>query len=101
MPPAARTVDIHPEARVEALAQIEWFFERSPLAAAAFEAEVARALEFLASQPESCPPHLFGTHRYIIERFSYDVVFKLYPHRITVVAFASQRRRPGYWAKRR
>jgi toxin ParE1/3/4 len=96
----ARALEVHPAASGEAIATTRWYFERSQVAAAAFELAITYALEYLAEFPESCPPHIHGTRRYVIERFRHDVVFRLTPDAIQVVAFASHRRKPGYWSER-
>ena len=39
--------------------------------------------------------------KYNIARFPYSIVFKIVKDRITIVAFAHQKRKPNYWKKRK
>ena len=39
--------------------------------------------------------------RSLVGRFPYQVVYRLQPNEITIVAVAHMKRRPGYWTRRR
>jgi toxin ParE1/3/4 len=93
-------VDVHPEAVAEARAATQWYRERSPSAANAFLAEMDRAIEKIAENPETWPRYVGGTQRFLMRRFPFSVVFRLTSNRIEVVAIAHGRRRPGYWKGR-
>ena len=64
-------IDVHPEAVAEAQAAAQWYRERSALAADAFLAELDRAVERIAENPEMQPHHTRGTRRYLLQRFPF------------------------------
>ena len=88
------------EAVVEAASAAEWYAVRSATAAAAFEAELAEAESSIRSLPRAWPPYDHGTHRYLLRRYLFGVVYRIEPTRILIVAVAHGHRRPGYWRDR-
>ena len=40
------------------------------------------------------------TRRILVDRFPYQIVYRLRPAEIVIVAFAHLKRRPGYWRNR-
>ncbi len=93
-------VDIHPEAVAEPQAAYRRYRERNEIAAAAFLAELDRAIELLSEGPMRWPTHLHGTRRFLLRRFPFAVVYREAGHTIQVVAVAHRRRKPGYWKER-
>jgi len=93
-------VDLHPAAISEAQAAYRWYARRSRAAGEAFLAELDRAIVAIADQPATWSKHLHGTRRYLLRRFPYAIVYRESSERITVVAVAHGRRRPGYWRQR-
>ena len=91
---------VHPEAVAEARAAAEWYRERSALAADAFLAELDRAVQKIADNPEMYPPYVRGTRRYLLQRFPFYLVYRKVAEKLEVVAIPHGRRRPGYWKKR-
>jgi plasmid stabilization system protein ParE len=47
-----------------------------------------------------CAPYLRGTHRVMLHRYPYFVVFRELARKIQIVAVAHAKRRPGYWRGR-
>jgi plasmid stabilization system protein ParE len=97
---ASRRLEVLPDAADEALAAARWYRERSAKAATAFQREVQAALDRIEQSPETWPRHHHGTHRVLLHRFPYEVVYRVLPELILVVAIAHCRRRPGYWRER-
>jgi plasmid stabilization system protein ParE len=95
-----RQIDVHPEAVAEARAAAQWYRERSPLAADAFLAELDRAVERIAENPEMYPHYVRGTRRYLLQRFPFYLVYRQVGAKLEIVAIAHGRRKPGYWKKR-
>jgi len=93
-------VGFHPEAIAEAAAAVEWYQERSDAAAAAFLAELDRAVEGIAEAPERWPQYLHETRRFLLHRFPFAIVYRRVAAGVQVVAVAHGRRRPGYWKGR-
>jgi toxin ParE1/3/4 len=94
------TVRFHPAARVELREARLWYEERSPLSAVAFAQEVDVAVSRIAETPMRYPVAEHGTRRVVLDRFPYNVFYRVGTKEIVVVAIAHQRRRPGYWRGR-
>jgi toxin ParE1/3/4 len=94
------TVRFHPAARVELREARLWYEERSPLSAVAFAQEVDVAVSRIAETPMRYPVAEHGTRRVVLDRFPYNVFYRVGTEEIVVVAIAHQRRRPGYWRGR-
>ena len=67
-------VRFHPLAADEAAEAYGWYRERSPGAATAFRAQLARAVSLIAEAPDRHQPCLHGTRRILVARFPYLVV---------------------------
>jgi toxin ParE1/3/4 len=98
MPPFA--VEVHPAAADEAEAAERWYRERNETAALRFRRELDRAVELIADRPEAGPPYVANTRRFLLRRFPFFLVYRVFNHRIEVVAVAHARRRPQYWLRR-
>lgn len=87
----------------EELAEAVIWYEaqRTGLGAEFFDAILA-TLALLESHEEAGTP--VGddprTRRLLVARFPYQVVYRLRPTEIVIVAFAHLKRRPGYWKQR-
>jgi plasmid stabilization system protein ParE len=95
-----RQIDVHPEAVAEAQAAAQWYRERNALAADAFLAELDRAVERIAENPEMYPHYVQGTRRYLLQRFPFYLVYRQVVGKLEIVGIAHGRRKPGYWKKR-
>ena len=93
-------VDVHPEAVAEARAATRWYRERSASAADAFLAEVDRAVQRIAEDPETWPRYVQGTRRYVLKRFPFYLIYRKISGKLQIIAIAHGRRRPGYWKSR-
>lgn len=97
------------KARLRALAKkdlreaIEWYAERSPHVATQFGAEVSRAIQHLEQFPSAggvIPGVADPDVRSLpVHNFPYRLVFMRLGNRISVLAIAHYRRRPGYWRR--
>jgi len=95
-----RQIDVHPDAVAEARAAAQWYRERSALTADAFLAELDRAVERIADNPERYPHYVRGTRRYLLLRFPFYLVYREVTGKLEIVAVAHGRRKPRYWKKR-
>lgn len=95
-----RRVDFLEEALEEAEQAAAWYAERSDRAAAAFAAELDRAVETVAEVPLAWPEARHGTRRCLLWRFPFNVVFRIEPGRLVIVAVAHTSRKPDYWSRR-
>ena len=96
-----RPLLFHPEARRDFVEAIDWYAERSPNAARAFQEAVKSAGLAISKAPELWPTYLLGTRRYLLKRFPFALVYRLTDEQIQIIAVAHGSRRPGYWADRR
>ncbi len=77
-----------------------WYSQRSGKAAADFTAEVARASKIILEAPNRWPKFRRGTHRYILDRFPYLVVYRVFDDRVAIVAYQHGMRKSGFWRGR-
>jgi toxin ParE1/3/4 len=98
MPPFA--VEVHPLAADEAEGAERWYRERNETAASRFRRELDRAVGFIADRPEAAPPYVGNTRRFLLRRFPFFVVYRVYSGHVQVIAVAHARRRPHYWLER-
>lgn len=67
----------------------------------AFAEEVERAVDRITAFPESGSPLGATVRAAIIRNFPFWVVYRASATEVAVVAVAHQRRRPGYWRRRK
>ena len=82
------TVELHPDAVLEAKAARRWYRKRSPIAAELFAEELDAAIATISESPNACASYLEGTRRYVMKRFPFIVVFHETPSTIEIIAIA-------------
>jgi plasmid stabilization system protein ParE len=87
-------------AQAEVREAFEWYFERSPRAAARFLAEIDRAILLIRETPTVWPSFEGGAHRYVLKGFPYSLIYREVGDHLEVVAVAHGKRKPGYWRSR-
>lgn len=97
-----RTTRITDSASEEFSAAVRWYeSQRLGLGAEMFDA-VVTTIQRIEQQPESgaaAHPET-RTRRTLVERFPYQVVYRLTQDEIEILAIAHLKRRPGYWKHR-
>jgi toxin ParE1/3/4 len=94
-------VEIHEEAAAEYDAAFDWYLQRSPDAALAFDKEVDQAFVDIVKAPGRWAIGTNSTRRFILRKFPYVVVYREHPAGgLQVLAFAHTSRKPGYWKHR-
>ena len=96
----ARELEYLQEAVDEGEAAARWYAERSATAAVEFSNELDAAESAIVRFPEAWPPFDHNTRRYLLRRFPFNVVYRVEPNRILIVAIVHAHRRPGYWMSR-
>jgi toxin ParE1/3/4 len=95
-------VSLSEEAQVDAEQAADWYIERDAWEAAQLlQTEISQALARIAAQPGLGTPGPAQTRVLPIHRFPMSLVYRVQGDVIRVIAVAAQRRRPGYWGKRR
>ncbi len=96
-------VKLTPEAQTELL-EASAFYEDSAGLGDAFLDCVAEGLVRIGEAPEAHGPapgfEELGIRLALIRRFPYHLPFLVLPDRISVIAVAHVRRRPGFWGTR-
>lgn len=95
---------IHPAAVDEARDARRRYARQDPAVGRRFLREYDRAMQRIADNPERWPlyPHLNGGFRWCrFQRFPYAIIYDVVAPDIHVLAVAADKRRPGYWARRK
>ena len=81
---------------------VRWYEARRAGLGGEFFDAVAEVLALIETRPEiGAPISADGqTRRLLVARFPYQVVYRLRPNEIAIVAVAHLKRRPGYWKDR-
>lgn len=93
---------LHPEAENDLREAAQFYRERggNPLSQALL-AEFEHAVNLLMRHPDLGALWRFGVRRLVMQRFPYHLVYTVVGEELCVLAFAHQRRRPGYWRERK
>lgn len=79
---------------------LKWYAERSVKAANDFETEFGLALHQIVASPERFPS-CDARHRYfLLRRFPFRIIFRVFRDEIIVIAVAHNSRSINYWADR-
>lgn len=89
----------HPLARRE-LFEGSDFYEREARLGEDFLVQVEKALDQIRRYPRSGPTILGESRRCRLNRFPYNLVYRIEADRIFILALAHHKRRPFYWARR-
>ena len=91
----------HPDADAE-FEEAALFYESRMIGLGkSFAAEVERTIALVRDFPEAGSSVGRKLRRVLVARFPYSVVYRHEADSIVVVAVAHQRRRPGYWRRRK
>ncbi|MHB8876336.1 MAG: hypothetical protein ACYC8T_21800 [Myxococcaceae bacterium] len=98
----SRRIRVEPEAEAELLAAAEWYEEQEAGLGFDLLEEARSAYQRIADGDAGTP--VAGTQtaarRVPISRFPLWIVFTEYGSDVVIVAYAHERRRPGYWLAR-
>ena len=97
-----RTVRTSEPASDELVDAVRWYEERRRGLGGEFFDAVAETVTLIEARPEigSISRHDPQTRRMRVPRFPYQVVYRLRPTEIVIVAVGHLKRRPGYWTSR-
>jgi len=91
----------HPEGDAE-LEDASLFYEsRVAGLGKSFAAEVERTISLIREFPDAGALVGPRRRRVLVARFPYSVVYRRDPDSVVIIAVAHQRRRPGYWQRRK
>jgi toxin ParE1/3/4 len=94
------------EAEEEAQQAARWYEERQGGLGQDFLNALSGALQAIEQEPQRfAPVETIRSRRevrqYLLERFSYAVIYEVRVEEVLVLAVAHVRRRPNYWKRRR
>jgi len=93
---------VHPGARTELEKAVAWYNEKRAGLGYELEDEVQRAIKRIRSNPAIGAVYGSGKYRFVrVRRFPYVIYYHEEIDWIWVPAIAHERRRPGYWRRRR
>ena len=93
-------IEFHPQAIHEIREAIEWYRQRNEDTGQELRALTKAAEELIRRSPHSCAAYLHDTRGYRFQKFPFILVFVIPDDRISFVAMAHTRRKPGYWRQR-
>lgn len=88
------------EATAELEEGIDWYAVRSPDAERAFAAAIDHSLASLLAAPQRFAEVAPGFRAVRVEKFPYQLIYRVVGEIVIVVAVAHLKRRPGYWKRR-
>lgn len=94
------TYSFHPSARVEFEQATLYYFEKSPLLASAFYAEVEYAIEGIIENPRLYREIDEDVRRCLTKRFPYAILYTIEDYYILILAVMHCSREPSYWKHR-
>ena len=87
-------------AREELLQAVHYYEQEREGLGKSFLSVVQALAERLLDHPESGPIIFRDVRRAGVRRFRYDLVYRIRPDALIIVAVAHHSRRPGYWKNR-
>jgi toxin ParE1/3/4 len=97
-----KTARIAPPASEELAEAVRWYEVKHVGLGGEFFDAVVRAIDLVRHQPEIGAPRSdgLGHRRILVDRFPYQVVYRVRGDELYVVAVAHLSRQPGYWKRR-
>lgn len=93
--------EFHPAALQELIDAARYYESRLPGLGTDFKSEVNRSLELLSENPDIGAVVEAPYRRLLLDRFPFSVIYRTRESTLRILAVAHQRRRPGYWKKRK
>ncbi len=95
----------HPAASAEGYDAAEWYAEKDPELAERFADSLRQSVEVLCEWPEAGSQEPWVDRMPLVRSmrvkgFPYRIVYVIHSGSVVVVAYAHERRRPGYWKAR-
>lgn len=97
--------EFHPEAETEFDADVFWFEDRETGLGLRFRTQVGVAIDAAAEDPGAWAVWPNWEREPLVRSkgvtgFPYRVIYFVHDNRLTIVAVAHSKRRPGYWRER-
>jgi plasmid stabilization system protein ParE len=96
-----KSVELHPDAAEEARDATAYYEGLQPGLGDDFRTELQAAFTRIQQNPQLYAAESGSIRVCPLHRFPYSVYYEEFDDRLWVAAIAHQRRRPGYWSRRR
>jgi plasmid stabilization system protein ParE len=97
-----KLAQFHADAEQELAEAIAWYDAQRAGLGERFQEAVEKAVLHIRRFPKAGSRYdRYGTRKHVMRGFPYNVYYFELPETIWIVAVAHQRRRPGYWHRRR
>ncbi len=90
----------HPYAERELDEAIGFYEECLPGLGLDFEQEIRYGISHISNAPRRWPIHKYGTRKFLLRRFPFNIFYLELPDCIWIVAVAHCSRKPNYWKER-
>jgi plasmid stabilization system protein ParE len=97
---ASKKVEFHEEAALESEAALEWYLERSLLAASKFDDALNRAMDMIVEVPPAGPPAVAAHVDFFYNGFRLQSFIANFRRQSKWWRLHHARRKPGYWKQR-
>lgn len=94
------TVSFLSPALAEVADAAAYYIKHNPKAAKGFFLALDSGVDLLAKHPYAGRSTRFGARRLTLQKYPYDLVYRLHDEGVLVTAVAHHRRKPWYWADR-
>lgn len=91
---------LHPQAKADLLAAVEYYERESWATAGRFSAEMEQLVAEVGANPGVFRLFHQNARRHFRFRFPYAVIYIERADEVQILAFAHFKRRPGYWVER-
>ncbi len=78
----------------------QWYNRQEAGVGEEFLTEVDRAIDRFMFDPPARPTAGRDVYRHPVDRFPFDLLYRIRPEQIEIVAVAHHSRKPGYWQRR-
>lgn len=92
--------DYHPESAIELVRIIEFYEDKTIGLGLDFLDEVEQVLEQIRKHPDSGYKKDEKVQRVLTKRFPFEIIYRVFEDKITIIAIKHTKRKPGYWEKR-
>ena len=93
-------IEFHANALAEFKQATIWYNNQRKGLGKEFFEEVNSSIDLISKNPDIWPKYLKYLHRLILKRFPYNIVYRVKPDAIEIIAIAHQKKKPGYWQYR-
>ena len=96
----SKPVEYHPGARLDVFEAFDWYEIHEEGLGERFQAALAQAENFVRRNPQLGHPYKFGTRKWALKVFPYNLIYSDETELILILAVAHYSRAPDFWHNR-